>query len=151
MQHLSILGQDNVVGVDFEPPHHYDDEGCPKRYFLKLVSLPANYSKLQEWMIWSQSSRISFVFFLLPVAQMMIGGSPRSQKSCGYVVATLLPKNAPSVMLLLASPLMRKHDMLPAPYCASMNMSPRWRSVGPGPPLDGGPGMVVKFVLYSCG
>ena len=75
----------------------------------------------------------------------MSGGSPRSQKSCGYVVATLLPINAPSVMLLLAALLVRNDDMLPAPYCAPMNMSPRWRSIGPGPPLDDGPGVVVKL------
>ena len=50
-------------------------------------------------------------------------------------------------MLLLAAPLVRNDDMLPAPYCAPMNMSPRWRSIGPGPPLDGGPGMVVVVFL----
>ena len=33
---------DEVVGVDFEPPH--GDEGSPKNYFLELVNLPVKCS-----------------------------------------------------------------------------------------------------------
>ena len=57
---------------------------------------------------------------------------------------TLLPKTPPGHVALVA-PLARDDDVLPAPYCAPMNMSPRWRSIGPEPPLDDGPGAVVKF------
>ena len=60
---------------------------------------------------------------------------------------TLLPITPPGHVALVA-PLVRDDDVLPAPYCVPMNMSPRWRSIGPGPPLDGGPGTVaVVFLL----
>ena len=57
---------------------------------------------------------------------------------------TLLPITPPGHVALVA-PLVRDDDVLPAPYCVPMNMSPRWRSIGPEPPLGDGPGVVVKF------
>ena len=56
---------------------------------------------------------------------------------------TLLPITPPGHVALVA-PLVRDDDVLPAPYCVPMNMSPRWRSIGPGPPLDVGPGTAAK-------